>query len=207
MGNPTGNGGGGLNNSRNTSRATFSTTITIISTRQYPHPCYVGLQYPLPKHQQHKVWTCQASPSLLPLHCSPPLLQVLIPSVKLDYSHVKSRCGSLDRRGYSAGGGNVSFVLQVHCLNVSGCCVSVVLRHPFFVFHPALASQFYVFDTVDCVPWGDFLWKADCLHLQDYFDAVSHLSFSELTNSAPVSSNLVTHWAPPVELYWWGCRW
>ncbi|XP_054644255.1 microtubule-associated protein 2 isoform X3 [Dunckerocampus dactyliophorus] len=32
---------------------------------------------------------------------------VLIPSVKLDYSHVQSRCGSLDRRGYSAGGGNV----------------------------------------------------------------------------------------------------
>uniref|UniRef100_A0A3B3ZXS3 Microtubule-associated protein n=1 Tax=Periophthalmus magnuspinnatus TaxID=409849 RepID=A0A3B3ZXS3_9GOBI len=29
--------------------------------------------------------------------------QVLIPSVKLDYSHVQSRCGSLDRRG----GGNV----------------------------------------------------------------------------------------------------
>ncbi|XP_042082160.1 microtubule-associated protein 2 [Haplochromis burtoni] len=34
-------------------------------------------------------------------------LQVFIPSVKLDYSHVQSRCGSLDRRGYSAGGGNV----------------------------------------------------------------------------------------------------
>ncbi|KAM6934508.1 uncharacterized protein map2 [Xenentodon cancila] len=33
--------------------------------------------------------------------------QVLIPSVKLDYSHVQSRCGSLDRRGYSARGGNV----------------------------------------------------------------------------------------------------
>ncbi|XP_077583731.1 microtubule-associated protein 2 isoform X3 [Stigmatopora nigra] len=33
--------------------------------------------------------------------------QVLIPSVKLNYSHVQSRCGSLDRRGYSAGGGNI----------------------------------------------------------------------------------------------------
>ncbi|XP_039675077.1 microtubule-associated protein 2 isoform X7 [Perca fluviatilis] len=32
---------------------------------------------------------------------------VLIPNVKLDYSHVQSRCGSLDRWGYSARGGNV----------------------------------------------------------------------------------------------------
>ncbi|TWW80669.1 Microtubule-associated protein 2 [Takifugu flavidus] len=55
----------------------------------------------LPPHQGN------ISPSLLPLHSSPPPLQVLIPNVKMDYSHVKSRCGSLDRRGYSAGGGNV----------------------------------------------------------------------------------------------------
>ncbi|KAF3843002.1 hypothetical protein F7725_001851 [Dissostichus mawsoni] len=44
--------------------------------------------------------------------------QVLIPNVKLDYSHVQSRCGSLDRRGYSARGRNVSPVPQVHCLSV-----------------------------------------------------------------------------------------
>lgn len=80
------------------------------------------------------MWTCQISPSLLPLHSSPPPLQVLIPNVKLDYSHVKSRCGSLDRRGYSAGGGNVSLVLQVHCPNVSGCCVSVLCYFTVFLF-------------------------------------------------------------------------
>lgn len=60
---------------------------------------------------------------------TPPPLQVLIPSVKLDYSHVKSRCGSLDRRGYSAAGGNVSLVLQVHCL-----CVPVVFGQCFVFF-------------------------------------------------------------------------
>lgn len=50
-------------------------------------------------------------------------LQVLIPSVKLDYSHVQSRCGSLDRRGYSAGGGNVSPVPHLHRLSVlCRCC-------------------------------------------------------------------------------------
>lgn len=66
-------------------------------------------------------------------------LQVLIPSVKLDYSHVQSRCGSLDRRGYSAGGGNVSLVLQAHRLSVvdpsvccavfSLCCVHLTALH------------------------------------------------------------------------------
>ncbi|KAJ8281765.1 hypothetical protein COCON_G00042840 [Conger conger] len=33
--------------------------------------------------------------------------QVLIPSVKLDFSHVQSRCGSLDKRQYTTAGGNV----------------------------------------------------------------------------------------------------
>ncbi|XP_072235656.1 uncharacterized protein [Leuresthes tenuis] len=32
--------------------------------------------------------------------------QVMIPSVKLDFSHVQSKCGSLDKVHYSAGGGN-----------------------------------------------------------------------------------------------------
>jgi len=36
------------------------------------------------------------------------LPQVMIPSVKLDFSHVQSKCGSLDKVHYSAGGGNVS---------------------------------------------------------------------------------------------------
>lgn len=105
---------------------------------------------------QHNIWTCQISPSLLPLHSSPPPLQVLIPSVKLDYSHVKSRCGSLDRRGYSAGGGNVSLVLPVHCPNVSGC-VSVVSRQYFSVFHPALASQFSFLTRWVVSLWGDLI--------------------------------------------------
>lgn len=105
-----------------------------ITTKQYLHTCHVGLERPLPRHYQHSFGTCQTSPSLLPPHCSPPPLQVLIPSVKLDYSHVKSRCGSLDRRGHSAGGGNVSLVLLVHCLNVRGCCVSVVFPSSFFLF-------------------------------------------------------------------------
>lgn len=68
--------------------------------------------------------------------------QVLIPSVKLDYSHVQSRCGSLDRRGYSARGGNVSLVLQVHCISVHVsvtsllCCVSFcVCLCVCFIFH------------------------------------------------------------------------
>lgn len=67
-------------------------------------------------------------------------LQVFIPSVKLDYSHVQSRCGSLDRRGYSAGGGNVSLVLQAHCVSVVvgiiyvPCCAVFPLCFPVFLF-------------------------------------------------------------------------
>lgn len=34
--------------------------------------------------------------------------QVLIPSVKLDFSHVQAKCGSLDKIQHAAGGGNVS---------------------------------------------------------------------------------------------------
>lgn len=87
------------------------------------------------------------SPSLFPPYSSPPPLQVLIPSVKLDYSHVQSRCGSLDRRGYSAGGGNVSLVPQIHCLSVDVsvipvCCV-VFLSLSLFPFPPCFTvSQF-----------------------------------------------------------------
>lgn len=84
------------------------------------------------------------SPSLVPPHCSPPPLQVLIPSVKLDYSHVQSRCGSLDRRGYSAGGGNVSLVPQVHCLSVCVVWCFSVLWCQCFLLHLALASRFTV---------------------------------------------------------------
>lgn len=32
----------------------------------------------------------------------------MIPSVKLDFSHIQSKCGSLDKVHYAAGGGNVS---------------------------------------------------------------------------------------------------
>lgn len=32
----------------------------------------------------------------------------MIPSVKLDFSHVQAKCGSLDKIQYTAGGGNVS---------------------------------------------------------------------------------------------------
>lgn len=32
----------------------------------------------------------------------------MIPSVKLDFSHVQAKCGSLDKIQYAAGGGNVS---------------------------------------------------------------------------------------------------
>lgn len=84
------------------------------------------------------------SPSLVPPHCSPPPLQVLIPSVKLDYSHVQSRCGSLDRRGYSAGGGNVSLVPQVHCLSVCVVWCFSVSWCQCFLLHIALASRFTV---------------------------------------------------------------
>uniref|UniRef100_A0A146VCM6 Microtubule-associated protein 2 n=1 Tax=Fundulus heteroclitus TaxID=8078 RepID=A0A146VCM6_FUNHE len=62
--------------------------------------------------------------------------QVLIPSVKLDYSHVQSRCGSLDRRGHSAGGGNVSLVLQT----ILSVTLSVL-----FAFHALLCCAFAVF--------------------------------------------------------------
>lgn len=34
--------------------------------------------------------------------------QVMIPSVKLDFSHIQSKCGSLDKVHHTAGGGNVS---------------------------------------------------------------------------------------------------
>lgn len=34
--------------------------------------------------------------------------QVMIPSVKLDFSHVQAKCGSLDKVNYTASGGNVS---------------------------------------------------------------------------------------------------
>lgn len=39
---------------------------------------------------------------------SPCHSQVMIPSVKLDFSHVQSKCGSLDKLQHMAGGGNVS---------------------------------------------------------------------------------------------------
>lgn len=32
----------------------------------------------------------------------------MIPSVKLDFSHVQAKCGSLDKIQHAAGGGNVS---------------------------------------------------------------------------------------------------
>ena len=100
------------------------------------------------------------SPSLFPPYSSPPPLQVLIPSVKLDYSHVQSRCGSLDRRGYSAGGGNVSLVPQIHCLSVNVsvipvCCVvffSVAysfstLLYSFSVYHSPIKAAVLVLFT------------------------------------------------------------
>lgn len=34
--------------------------------------------------------------------------QVMIPSVKLDFSHVQAKCGSLDKLQHTPGGGNVS---------------------------------------------------------------------------------------------------
>ena len=85
------------------------------------------------------------SQNLFQPHSSPPPLQVLIPSVKLDYSHVQSRCGSLDRRGYSAGGGNVSLVLQAHCLSV---IVSVVYLFCVFFQCPSFCT---VMCTVNCL--------------------------------------------------------
>lgn len=39
---------------------------------------------------------------------SPCHSQVMIPSVKLDFSHVQAKCGSLDKIQHAAGGGNVS---------------------------------------------------------------------------------------------------
>lgn len=97
------------------------------------------------------------SPSFFPPYSSPPLLQVLIPSVKLDYSHVQSRCGSLDRRGYSAGGGNVSLVPQIHCLSVDVsvipvCCVMLfsvafsfsTLLYSISVYHPLTEAAMLV---------------------------------------------------------------
>ena len=85
---------------------------------------------------------CRAMPERLPRffppHSWPPPLQVLIPSVKLDYSHVQSRCGSLDRRGYSAGGGNVSLVPQVHCLSVISVCSRCIVSFLPFSFPPLL---------------------------------------------------------------------
>ncbi len=82
------------------------------------------------------------SPSLFPPHSSPPPLQVLIPTVKLDYSHVQSRCGSLDRRGYSAGGGNVSrkSIVSVF-MSVLFLCRVV----GFFVFSFSFSTSLYSF--------------------------------------------------------------
>lgn len=105
------------------------------------------------KHLGQNTWTCQKSPSLVPPHSSPPPLQVLIPSVKLDYSHVQSRCGSLDRRGYSAGGGNVSLCAASPLSQCScHCCFSVVLCQCFF-FHLALASQSTVIESHSLKHW------------------------------------------------------
>lgn len=42
--------------------------------------------------------------------------QVMIPSVKLDFSHVKSKCGSLDKIQHAAGGGNVSDLAENHLI-------------------------------------------------------------------------------------------
>lgn len=40
----------------------------------------------------------------------------MIPSVKLDFSHVKSKCGSLDKLQHAAGGGNVSDLAENHLI-------------------------------------------------------------------------------------------
>lgn len=40
----------------------------------------------------------------------------MIPSVKLDFSHVKSKCGSLDKIQHAAGGGNVSDLAENHLI-------------------------------------------------------------------------------------------
>lgn len=43
--------------------------------------------------------------------------QVMIPSVKLDFSHIQSKCGSLDKIQHTAGGGNVQ--IQTKKIDVS----------------------------------------------------------------------------------------
>lgn len=51
---------------------------------------------------------------LFVLKKSPCHSQVMIPSVKLDFSHVQSKCGSLDKIQYTASGGNVSDSAEKH---------------------------------------------------------------------------------------------
>lgn len=80
--------------------------------------------------------------SLFPPHSSPPPLQVLIPTVKLDYSHVQSRCGSLDRRGYSAGGGNVS---RKSIVSVFTSVLFLCRVVGFFVFSFSFSTSLYSF--------------------------------------------------------------
>ncbi|KAM7380676.1 hypothetical protein PAMP_003954 [Pampus punctatissimus] len=68
------------------------------------------------------VCTLQSLPSSSSLLILRSRRWVLIPSVKLDYSHVQSRCGSLDRRGYSAGGGNIPRVVSHEHISLSPHC-------------------------------------------------------------------------------------
>lgn len=61
--------------------------------------------------------------TLTPCRCRS---QVMIPSVKLDFSHVQAKCGSLDKLQHTPGGGNVSdgfrnvfFACRHACFNAS----------------------------------------------------------------------------------------
>ncbi|KAE8278522.1 Microtubule-associated protein 2 [Larimichthys crocea] len=57
--------------------------------------------------------------------------QVMIPSVKLDFSHVQAKCGSLDKIQYTAGGGNVQIqTKKIDLSHVTAKCGSMSnIRH------------------------------------------------------------------------------
>ena len=82
----------------------------------------------------------------------------MIPSVKLDFSHVQAKCGSLDKIQHAAGGGNVSdisnnpslqalsfltnFFIQVWIIVVE-CFSSFSITYSIFTKHNICKHPFY----------------------------------------------------------------
>lgn len=93
---------------------------------------------------------------------SPCHSQVMIPSVKLDFSHVQAKCGSLDKIQHAAGGGNVSdisnnpslqalsfltnlfiqvWIIVVECFSSFSITYSIFTKHTTSVNTPCTACR------------------------------------------------------------------